>query len=154
MLLIVSPFDAHMHPRTRYAAQNTTRENTTHQLIHACASRGPICIREQDMQHNTQQERKQPTNSHTHAHREDLYAFENKTRSTTHNKKQHNPPTQTRMRIERTYMHSRIRHAAQHTTRENTTHQLKHACASRGPICIREQTSSTTHNRREHNPLT
>jgi hypothetical protein len=54
-------------------------------------------IREQDTQHNTQQERIQPTNSNAHAH-------------------------------------SRTRHAAQHTTRENTTHQLKRTCPSRGLI--------------------
>jgi hypothetical protein len=84
------------------------------------------------MQHNTQQERTQPTNSNTHAHRGD--------------------------------------YTAQHATRENTTHQLKHACASRG-LCSTTQTGentthqlkhtcaprglrSTTHNRREHNPPT
>jgi hypothetical protein len=47
-------------------------------------------------------------------------------------------------RIEGTYMHSRRRHAAQHTTRDNTTHQLKHTCVSRGPTCIREE--DTQHN--------
>jgi hypothetical protein len=31
--------------------------------------------------------------------------FENKTRSTTHNEREHNPPTQTHMRIERTYIY-------------------------------------------------
>jgi hypothetical protein len=29
-------------------------------------------------------------------------------------------------------LHLKTRHAAQHTTGENTTHQLKHTCASRG----------------------
>jgi hypothetical protein len=57
------------------------------------------CIREQDTQHNTQQERTQASNTNTHAHREDLYAFENKTRSTGHNRREHKPATQTRMRI-------------------------------------------------------
>jgi hypothetical protein len=31
-------------------------------------------------------------------------------------------------------VYSETRHAAQHTTGENTAHQLKHACASRGLI--------------------
>jgi hypothetical protein len=114
---------------------------------HLCASRGLICIRQQDTQHNTKQEKTRPSNSNTYAHREDLYAFENKTRSTTRNKREHDPATQTRMRIERTYMHSTTRYAAQHKTRENTTQQLKHACASRGLICIRQQ--DTQHNTKQ-----
>jgi hypothetical protein len=61
-----------------------------------------IYIREQATLHNTR-ERTQPTNSNTHAPLEDPYAFENKTRSTGHNKREHNPATQTRMRIEGTY---------------------------------------------------
>jgi hypothetical protein len=32
--------------------------------------------------------------------------------------------------------YSRTRHAAQNTTRENTTHQLKHICASKGHIYL------------------
>jgi hypothetical protein len=87
----------------------------------------------------------------------DLHAFE-KTRNIGHNRREHNPPTQTHMRIERTYMHSRTTHTAQHTTRENTTYQHKHTCASRGPNCIREQdtqhsttqpTNTNTHAYRE-----
>jgi hypothetical protein len=38
--------------------------------------------------------------------------------------REHNPPTQTHMCIERTYLNSRTRQAAHNTTRENTTHQL------------------------------
>jgi hypothetical protein len=57
----------YMHSRARQAAQHTTGENTTHQLKHACASRGLICIREQDTQHNIQQERTQPP-QHKHAY--------------------------------------------------------------------------------------
>jgi hypothetical protein len=63
----------HISASRRHAAQHTTRGNTTHQLKHACASIAPICIQEQDTQHNTQQEGTQPTNSITHAHREVLY---------------------------------------------------------------------------------
>jgi hypothetical protein len=80
-----------------------------------------------------------------------------------HNKREHNPPTQTHMRVEGTSQHSTQQErtqptnsnthacrgdcAAQHTTRENTTYQLKHTCASRG-------LRSTAHNKREHNPPT
>jgi hypothetical protein len=79
--------------------------------------------------------------------RETAVFFENKTRSTTHNKRELNPPTQTRMRIEGTSRHNtqqegiqptnsnthahRGDFAAQHTTEGNTTHQLKHTCALR-----------------------
>jgi hypothetical protein len=76
----------------------------------------------------TQQERTQPTNSNTHAH-SSIRAFENETRSTTHNKREHNPPTQIGMHIREQDM--------QHNTRqENTTHQLKHICTFRGFIYL------------------
>jgi hypothetical protein len=66
-----------------------------------------LSIREQDTQHNIQQERTQPINLNTHAHQEDLYVFENKTRSTTYNKREHNPPTRVSTQISNyaTYLH-------------------------------------------------
>jgi hypothetical protein len=100
-IFVLSCEDTHAL-RGDFATQHKKGENTTHQLKHACASRG--------------------------------------LRSTTHNRRKYNPPTQN------TRAH-RGDFVAQHKTGENTTHQLKYACVSRG-------LRSTTHNRREYNPPT
>jgi hypothetical protein len=72
------------------------------------------------MQHDTQRERTQSTNSITQA-----LAFENKT---------HNPPTQTHKRL-----HSKTRHVARHTAGENSITQA---------LAFENKTLSTTHNKR------
>jgi hypothetical protein len=66
------------------------------------------------------------TRQHSTKHKRAQPLVENKTRSTAHNRREHNPCCTTR-------------HAAQHTTGENTTLVVEHD-------------SSTTHNRRERTP--
>jgi hypothetical protein len=60
-----------------------------------------------------------PLPSNAHCLQSHYLEFENKRRSTTHNKREHNPPTQTRMRIERTYAFENKTRSTTHNKREH-----------------------------------
>jgi hypothetical protein len=133
-----------MHSKTRQAALHATSKNTAHQHKLISASRGPICIREEDKQHCTQQVRTQPTNTNSYIER--TYMHWRTRHATLHATSKNTAHELKLISASRGHICSRRRHGALHETNKNRAHKNK-LIYREDLYALENMTRSTTRNK-------